>query len=111
VIPSGVAEPLIAVVAALVFDFAEPVVAVVAEAVSEISEPVVAAAAVVFVVDLGISELLVVFVALLSIADVAEPQVSVYIVLAFDVLVPVSAVSVVGYSSRRPKFFSFPNID
>jgi hypothetical protein len=45
------------------------------------------------------------------VADVAEPQASVDIAVAFDFLVPVSVVLVAVYSSGRPKFFSFPNID
>ena len=45
------------------------------------------------------------------VADVAEPQASVDIVLAFDVLVPVSAVVGEVDSSVRPKFPAFPNAD
>jgi hypothetical protein len=51
----------------------------------------------------------VVFVAVAS-ADVAEPQVSVDIVLAFVVLIPVSVVVAWVDNPGRPKFFSFPNI-
>jgi len=53
----------------------------------------------------------VVFVAVVSIADVAEPRASVDIALAFAVLVPVSVVVVEVYSSGRPKFLAFPNVD
>jgi hypothetical protein len=52
----------------------------------------------------------VVFVAVVSV-DVAEPQVSVDIVSAFVVLIPVSVVVAWVDNSGRPKFFSFPNID
>ena len=52
----------------------------------------------------------VVFVAVVSVADVAEPQASVDIAVAFVVLVPVSVVVVEVDSSGRPKFFAFPNI-
>jgi hypothetical protein len=104
VISSVVAEPAVAVAA-------EPVIAVAAEAVSEVFESVVAvAAAVVSVVDPGISGPLVVFVALVSVSDVAAPRAFGYIAPAFDVLVPVSVVSVGVYSSRCPRFFAFPNI-
>ena len=50
-------------------------------------------------------------VAVVFVADVAEPQASVDTDLAFDILVPVSAVAVGVDSSGRPKFFAFPNID
>jgi hypothetical protein len=60
----------------------------------------------VFVVDLEVSEPEVVFV-----ADVAEPQASVDIAVAFVVLVPVSVVVVEVDSSGRPKFLAFPNVD
>ena len=52
----------------------------------------------------------VVFVAVVSVADVAEPQVSVDIAVAFVVLAPVSVVVVEVDSSGRPKFFAFPNV-
>jgi hypothetical protein len=67
--------------------------AVVGAAVPEISEPAV------------------VFVALASVADVAEPLASVCSALAFDVLVPVSVVAVEVDSSGHPKFLAFPNVD
>jgi len=57
-----------------------------------------------------VSEPGVVFVAVVFVADVAEPQASVDIAVAFVVLVPVSVVVVELYSSGRPKFFVFPNI-
>jgi hypothetical protein len=53
----------------------------------------------------------VVFVAVVSVADVAEPQASVDIAVAFVVLVPVSVVVVEVDSSGRPKFLAFPNVD
>ena len=99
VIPLGVAchevEIAVAGVAA-VSEVAEPVVVflvVVADVVSEVAEPVV------------------VFVAVSSVADVAELRVSVDIRLAFDVLVPVSVVTIEVDSSGRPRFFFYPNID
>ena len=57
-----------------------------------------------------VSEPGVVFVAVVSVADVAEPQASVDIAVAFVVLVPVSVVVVEVDSSGRPKFFAFPNV-
>jgi len=62
------------------------------------------------VVDFEVSEPGVVSVAVVSVADVAEPQVSGDIAVAFVVLVPVSVVVVEVDSSGRPKFFAFPNI-
>jgi len=53
----------------------------------------------------------VVFVAVASVADVAEPQAAVDIPVAFVVLVPVSVVVVEVDSSGRPKFLAFPNVD
>ncbi|MDH5202900.1 MAG: hypothetical protein OEZ31_04705 [Nitrospirota bacterium] len=76
--------------------------------VSEVCKPLAGFVSVVF--DLEISEPGAVFVALASVADVAEPQASVCIVLAFDVLVPVSVFSVEVYSSGHPRFFAFPSI-
>jgi len=58
-----------------------------------------------------VAEPVVVFVAVVSVADVSEPQASVDIALAFDALVPVFVVAVEVYSSGRPRFFAFPNID
>jgi hypothetical protein len=46
-----------------------------------------------------------------SVADVAEPQASFDIPVAFDVLVPVSVVPVEVDSSGRPKSLAFPNVD
>src|SRR4030042_4996870 len=63
------------------------------------------------VISPGVAVFAFVIVALESVADVAEPQASVDIALAFDVLVPVSVVAVEVYSSGRPRFFAFPNID
>ena len=83
-------------------------------AAAELSPEVVALVVepqVVFVVDLEVSEPGVVFVAVVSVADVAEPQASVDIVVAFVVLVPVSVVVVEVDSSGRPKFLVFPNVD
>jgi hypothetical protein len=82
-------------------------------AAAELSPEVVVLAAepeVVFVVDLEVSEPGVVFVAVVSIADVAEPQTSVDIVVAFVVLVPVSAVVVEVDRSGPPKSLAFPNV-
>jgi hypothetical protein len=93
---------------------AEPEVFAVVSAAAELSPEVVVLAAepeVVFVVDLEVSEPGVVFVALVSVADVAEPQASVDIAVAFDVLVPVSVVGVEVDSLGHPKFFAFPNVD
>jgi hypothetical protein len=70
----------------------------------------------VFVVHVSVSWVAepVVFVAVVSvvfeIADVAAPQVSVDIVLASVVLIPVSSVAVLVNNPEHPKFSSFPNI-
>jgi hypothetical protein len=63
------------------------------------------------VISPGVAVFAFVFVALESVADVAEPQASVCIALAFDVLVPLSVLSVEVDSSGRPRFSAFPNID
>jgi hypothetical protein len=96
---SGVAEPQ---VFALVF------------LVAELSPEVVVLAAepeVVSVVDLGVFESEAVFVVVVSLADVAEPQASVDIAVAFAVSAPVSAVVVEVDNSGRPRFVAFPNVD
>jgi hypothetical protein len=136
VIPPGFAGPEVdvVVVAQVVSEVAEPVVdvavVVVAQVVSEVVEPVVDVAAVVvvepevdvaavvvvepevvFVVDPDVSESGIVFVAVVSVADVAEPQASVDIAPVFVVLVPVSVFAVEVDSSGRPRFLSFPKID
>jgi hypothetical protein len=49
--------------------------------------------------------------AVVSVADVAGPQVSVDIAVAFVVLVPVSVVVAEVDSSGRPKFLAAPNVD
>jgi uncharacterized small protein (DUF1192 family) len=66
---------------------------------------------VVFAVDLGVSESEVVFVAVVSLADVAEPPASVDIAVASVVLAPVSAVVAEVDSSGHPTFVAFPNVD
>ena len=50
-------------------------------------------------------------VAPVFVADVAEPQASVDIAVAFVVLVPVSVFVVEVDSPVRPKFLAFPNVD
>jgi hypothetical protein len=57
-----------------------------------------------------VSEPGVVFVAV-SVADVAEPQASADIAVAFAVLVPVSVVVVEVDSPGHPTFLAFPNVD
>ena len=52
-----------------------------------------------------------VLVAVVPVADFAEPQASVDIAVAFDFLVPVSVVAIEVDSPGRPSFFAFPNID
>jgi hypothetical protein len=76
-----------------------------------VADPEVENAVVSVVYGLEISEPDGVFVALASVADVAEPQASVCIALVFDILVPVSVFAVEVYSSRRPRFRAFPNSD
>jgi hypothetical protein len=49
--------------------------------------------------------------AFVGVAGIAELQVSGDIALAFDVLVPVAVVAVEVYSSGRPRFHAFPNVD
>jgi hypothetical protein len=66
---------------------------------------------VVSVVDLGVSEPEVVFVAVVSVADVAEPQAFVDIAVASVVLAPVSDVVAEVDSSGRPRSVAFPNVD
>jgi hypothetical protein len=79
---------------------------------AELSPEVVVLAAelspevVVLVVEPGV-----VFVVVVSVAHVAEPQASVDIAVAFVVLVPVSVVVVEACSSGHPKFLAFPNVD
>jgi hypothetical protein len=68
-------------------------------AVSEAAEPVI------FVVSEPVVSVVVASV------DVAEPQVSVDIALAFVVLIPVSVVVAWVDNPGRPIFYSFPNID
>jgi hypothetical protein len=80
---------------------AEPEVFALVFAVAELSPEVV-----VLVVEPEV-----VSVAVVSIADVAEPQASVDIPVAFDVLVPLSAFAVEVDSPGRPKFLAFPNVD
>jgi hypothetical protein len=83
-------------------------------AVAELSLEVVVLAAepeAVFVVDLEVSEPEVVFVVVVSLADVAEPQTSADIAVAFAVLAPVSVVVVEVDNSVRPTFVAFPNVD
>jgi len=58
-----------------------------------------------------VSEPEVVSVAVVSVAHVAEPQASVDTAVAFHVSVPVFVVVVEVYSSGRPKFLAFPNVD
>ena len=81
---SGVAEPGVAALSG-VADLSE------VAALSEIAEPGV------------------VSVALVSVADVVEPQASVHIAVAFAALIPVSVVAVVVDSPGCPRFFAFPN--
>jgi hypothetical protein len=58
-----------------------------------------------------VSESEVAFVVVESVADAAEPQVSVDIAVAFHVVVPVFVVVVEVDSPGRPTFFAFPSID
>jgi hypothetical protein len=93
---------------------AEPEVFALVFAAAELSPEVVVLVVepeVVFVVDLEVSEPGVVSVALVFVADVAEPQASVDIAVAFHVLLPVSVVGVEVDSLGHPKFLAFPNVD
>jgi hypothetical protein len=82
-----------------------PDVAVAADVV--VADPVVDAVAVVFALE---PEVVSVAVVVFEIVDVAEPQVSADIVLAFVVLIPVSVVVVSVNNPEHPTFSSFPNI-
>ena len=53
----------------------------------------------------------IVFSALVSAADVVEPQASVDIAPAFGVLVPASVVAGEVDSPGRPRFLAFPSVD
>jgi hypothetical protein len=64
----------------------------------------------VFAVASGAAEPGVVFAAVVSVADDAEPQACVDIPHPFDVSVPVSAVVVGVDSSGHPMFLAFPNV-
>jgi hypothetical protein len=102
--PSEVVEAAVDVAAEALFVAAEPVVVSVAEPgvlahASEVVEPVVAV------------EPLVVFVALVFVAGVAERQASVDIELAFAALVPVSEVPFEVDSPGRPRLLAVPNIE
>ena len=74
--------------------------------VAELSPEVV-----VLTAELEVSEPGVVFVVAVSVAEVAEPRASADIAVVFAVLVPVSVVVVEVYSSGRPTFLAFPNVD
>jgi hypothetical protein len=89
---SGVAELQVFVLVSVAAEFSQVVAVLTAEPVL-ISEPGV------------------VFVAVVSVADVAEPQASVDIAVVFAVLAPVSVVVVEVYSPGRPTFLAFPNVD
>lgn len=78
---------------------------------AEVAELVVVLLVVVADVVSAVAEPVVVFLAVASVADVAEPRASVDIAFVFDVLVPVSVFAVEVDSSARPRFFVFPNID
>jgi len=62
-----------------------------------------------FVLASAAAEPWVVFAAVVSVADVAEPQAYVDIPFPFDVLIPVSVFAVEADSSGRPKFLAVPN--
>ena len=96
-------HPTFCVLPALLQVFLETVSVVAAELSLEV---VVLAAEPVLISESGV-----VFVAVVSVADVAEPQASVDIAVAFAVSVPVSAVVVEVDNSGRPRFVAFPNAD
>ena len=102
-IPPPAAGPEVedAVGAADISEYADPV----ADVVLVEHEPVFVAVVFVAVVFVAV-----VFVAA-SVADAAELQASVDIVLVFDVLVPVSVDAVEVDSLGRPRFFAVPNVD
>jgi hypothetical protein len=91
---------------------AEPEVFALVFAAAELSPGVVVLVAEpeVFALVFAAAEPGVVFVAVVSVADVAEPRASVDIAVVFVVLVPVSVFVAGVDSSGRPKFFAFPNI-
>jgi hypothetical protein len=112
-----VAEPEVFALVSVVAELSPEVVVLAAELSPEVvvlvAEPEVVSVAaelspevVVLVVEPEV-----VFVVDLEVVSVAEPQASVDIAVAFDVLVPVSVVVVEVDSSGRPKFLAFPNVD
>jgi len=106
-----VAEPEVFALVSVVVELSPEIVVLAAEpevvsVPAELSPEVV-----VLAVELEVSEPGVFFVAVVSVAHVAEPQASVDIAVAFHVSVPVSVVVVEVYSSGRPKFLAFPNVD
>ena len=95
----------------------EPGVFAPVSAVAELSPEIVVLVvepevfALVLVAELEVSEPGVVSVAVVSVADAAEPQASVDIAVAFVALGPVSVVVVEVDSLGHPKFLAFPNVD
>jgi hypothetical protein len=103
------AEPWVVFVA-VVFVVAEPEVFALGFAAAELSPEIVFLPAVPWVVFVAVVSV-VAESEVVSVADVAEPQASVDIAVAFDFLVPVSVVVVEVDSSERPKLLAFPNVD
>jgi hypothetical protein len=84
---------------------------------SQVAEPAIGVVAfvtveseVVLVLDPGVYESGIVFVAVLPVDDVAGPQASADNALSFGLLLPVSVVAAEVDSYGHPRFVSFPNV-
>ena len=102
-----IADPEVFALGSVAAEFSHAIVGdlvVELEVVSVVGEPEVVA------LVFAAAEPEVVFVAVVSVADVAELQASVDIAAAFHVLVLVSVFAVEVDSSGRPKFLAVPNV-
>ena len=101
---------VLAAVPEVVSVVAEPEVFALGFAAAELSPEIVVSTAVPWVAFVAVVSV-VAEPEVVSVADVAEPQASVDIAVAFDFLAPVSVVGVEVDSSERPKFLASPNVD
>jgi len=109
-----VAEPQVFALASAVVELSPGVVVLVAELSPGVVVLAVELSPGVVVLAVELSPEVVVLVSepgVVSVAHVAEPQASVDTAVAFHVSVPVFVVVVEVYSSGRPKFLAFPNVD
>ena len=108
------AEPQVFALASAVVELSPGVVVLVAELSPGVVVLAVELSPGVVVLAVELSPEVVVLVSepgVVSVAHVAEPQASVDTAVAFHVSVPVFVVVVEVYSSGRPKFLAFPNVD